>query len=544
MSKIKVAHFCTFSPHACGLYHTAKDLILAERVLGIDAHMVNILVKKDEPRKNSIEYGRIGTDGWLTTVDQSWAREADILVLHSAIPDDFLSMSKPVIVVCHGRPESSFMLEHHEVLGTWSSYYTRARNPRYTAFVTFWPEFMSILKKYLPENRLFYVPAPVDLADYSMHGEVFSHGKFNGKPNIVVADMWRWDVTPFNVIMAADLFREKYAPEAKLHIIGLPSTKKKDITVLLYGLRESGILGNVTGNIRKVKEVIRSANMVITPHVIATRVIRESLALGTPVVAGVGCNYTPYQANPRDLEGFAHMMNQCWLNYQQDIHIREKCRSLAEQSFHPYASGKAMLKVFNSVLHPKKRKIFIDLGGHIGESIYRFYKEVPNAAEYEIYTFEPDPKNMEMLKKNTRRYKNITYIQKAAWGKTTRTEFYLGGINHQEGGTLVKGKKTGKVDYERPILVDTINFCDWLDRNFTANDYIVIKINIEGGEYGLFEVFEKTKILRKVNQVYVQLHSHKLSNPKYKVIEEYFLHHPNTKVYAKYKGFYPFEGLE
>lgn len=543
MNQLRVAHFCTFSPHLCGLYHTTKDLIWAERQLGVDARMVNILVKKKEDKSNSIEYGKISTDGWLTTVDKSWAERADILVLHTAIPDELLSIGKPVIVMCHGRPESSFLLEYYGVLGTWSSYYTRARNSKYSAFVTFWPEFLPILKNYLPEKRLFCVPAPVNLTEYSPFGDVFNFGDRSGTPNIVVADMWRRDVTPFNVIMAADLFRKKYCSTAKLHIIGVPGAKKQHMSVLFYGLQQSGVLGNVAGNMKKVKEIIRAANMVITPHVIATRVIRESLALGTPVVAGTGCRYTPYQANPRDIEGFAYIMNQCWEDYKSDKDFRSRFRAISEKEFDPLKSGKAMQKVFESVLNPISRKVFIDLGGHLGESIDRFYKEVPTASEYEIFTFEPDSENVKVLKDRTKKYSNITYIEKAASNKVGRAKFYRGGVNHGEGGTLKEGKKTGRVDYNHPTTIDTINFSGWLASNFSHNDYIVVKMNIEGGEYDIFESLLKDGTTKMIDQLYVQTHSHKFNNIKFKMSEEYFLRHSGIQVFAKSKGFYPFKGL-
>ena len=37
---MKVAHYSIFAPNRCGLYHTAKELVLAERLVGIDAGLI------------------------------------------------------------------------------------------------------------------------------------------------------------------------------------------------------------------------------------------------------------------------------------------------------------------------------------------------------------------------------------------------------------------------------------------------------------------------------------------------------------------------
>jgi len=308
---MKIAHFCTFAPHRCGLYHTVKDLIKGERAIGIDAQMINARMEKIDG-KNEISCGPCEEDGWLKTIEPSWAEQADVLVLHSAMPDEYLKMGKPVIVACHGRPESSFLMEHRKIMGTWSSYYTRARNSAYMAFVTFWEETIPVLETLLPREKLFYVPPPVDLDEFSPAGDILDLGSVGGEPNIVIADIWREDITPFNVIMAAALFQRLYCESAKIHIVGLPSTKDQHIRVLLHGLKEAGCLGKIAGQIRQIADVYRAGDIFVTPHVIATRTVREALACGLPVVGGGGNKYTEFGVDSHNIEEFALEIDSCW----------------------------------------------------------------------------------------------------------------------------------------------------------------------------------------------------------------------------------------
>ena len=39
---MKIAHIVHVTPGACGMYETARDLVIAERAVGIDARLVDI----------------------------------------------------------------------------------------------------------------------------------------------------------------------------------------------------------------------------------------------------------------------------------------------------------------------------------------------------------------------------------------------------------------------------------------------------------------------------------------------------------------------
>ena len=67
------------------------------------------------------------------------------------------------------------------------------------------------------------------------------------------------------------------------------------------------------------------------------------------------------------------------------------------------------------------RKVFLDCGAHKATSIKKFREEYPNANDYEIISFECNPKFKEILEA----VDNITFHNKAVWINDDKVKFYL-----------------------------------------------------------------------------------------------------------------------
>ena len=106
------------------------------------------------------------------------------------------------------------------------------------------------------------------------------------------------------------------------------------------------------GVMRNIAEVYRSVDMVITPNIIATRIVRESLASGVPIVAPHSCRYTKFHAEPRDVKKFAEAINLCWIDFLiNKDKIRTEMRRIAETEFGPERVGQAIKQVCERVLN-------------------------------------------------------------------------------------------------------------------------------------------------------------------------------------------------
>lgn len=349
---MRVAHCVTVSPNRCGLYGTTKELVKAERLVGIDAGVIDVVVSKGEPLINGkLEgYPRLRDEDLIPKTIQ-WARKADIFVKHTYIPMELQTLGKPLMLALHGRPESSYQLEMSGQVNVLSHVQKRAAEDRYKGFLCFWPQFLAFWSFIVPKEKLFYVPAPIDLDYYRPKGEVFDFKEFGGSPNILISDIWREDVTPFNLLDAATVFQQNHCKAAKVHILTIQGRRLKVISGILAGMKRLGALGIIRPMLKNISDFYRAADIVITPHIISTRSVREPLACGTPVVAGYGNMYTPYTANPMHSYAFAEAINECWEDLKQDPKtVKETARKTAEMAFNLENTGKAAKEIFETII--------------------------------------------------------------------------------------------------------------------------------------------------------------------------------------------------
>jgi len=374
---LKICHVAPVTPGGCGLYETTRELVLAERSIGIDACLIDPRLSERELRdmamssKPSIDvkcpkcshdfklYQNVSVNDNATR-PPAWsddrgvclapiahAGKCDIIVSHSGLDTRFDAFDVPRIHVAHGRPNSSYRIERDGEHPIYTVYKKMVDDPRWKFLVTLWPGYEHYWSLVFP--RVKVVNPFVDLARWNVGPRDYAFGGKRGEVNIVIADMWRKDADPFYPIHAFAKFAEVQT-NAKLHVYGMDGNGRARDT-LLGVLAERGVLGETVHMMPDLAPVYRAADMVITPHRIATRVVRESLACGTPVVAGSGNPYTQYRADPEDLLGFAEAMRECLSHRRNRPNaVVAECRQTAEYEFSPAKAAGAFNDIFQEVL--------------------------------------------------------------------------------------------------------------------------------------------------------------------------------------------------
>ena len=355
---MKVVHFAHFAPHMAGIYETAKDLVLAERKVGIDAQMVDYGNGLGDNMQPVQRFSRVGmVDGDITTIAPDQALKADIVVRHSALPKEVIESHIPVVMPLHGAPEYSFLLEHTGRSRTMKEIMVSVQNPDYKGLVTFWEQ-NQFTWEILLGRKVSYCPATVDLNFFNPKGKKFDFGKKVGKINIVITNIWRKEYhTPFNVLFAAAKFIKEKCPEGRIFIFGTPGDNDKypkndgPVNRMLLKLQAENVVADCYSTVKNLDEVYRAADILVTPSTIAQRTVREALACGCPIVAAAGNSYTPYHADPRDVSGFADVIDKCYLCIQNsDGAERRGARMIAEEEFNFDQAGKAMKNIFSNIL--------------------------------------------------------------------------------------------------------------------------------------------------------------------------------------------------
>ena len=247
---MKLAHLVSVLQRGrSGLWESAKEIVEAERRMGIDAWMV-------DTRNPDADHGELYAKG-------AFLREVPIVITHSGTSEALNASGKPIIVVQHGEPRASFLAEMNGVLPIYSHIRNIGRCNRVKAVVTLWPEHKSTLEGLVPLEKVRVIPAPVDLKAWTLEGPRYTFGKHRGTINVVCADPWRSEKDPFWVIHAMLLFARKYAG-ARLHIYGARPALIPRWSGPLDALRDAGALGEVRGRVQQMDYLYRGADMVVT----------------------------------------------------------------------------------------------------------------------------------------------------------------------------------------------------------------------------------------------------------------------------------------
>jgi len=150
------------------------------------------------------------------------------------------------------------------------------------------------------------------------------------------------------------------------------------------------------------------------------------------------------------------------------------------------------------------RKIFIDGGARTAESLDIIKNDMPQYLDFEFILYEPQPKHAEFLSEMSKE-KKFEFINKAIWDKTGVYDFYIAiDIYGDQGSTLCNDKKE-RLDLENPVKVETVDIVDILE-NFSNDDYIVLKLDVEGGEYDIIQRLIDTENLHKVKEYIIEWH--------------------------------------
>lgn len=157
-------------------------------------------------------------------------------------------------------------------------------------------------------------------------------------------------------------------------------------------------------------------------------------------------------------------------------------------------------------------RFIIDCGANIGLSAVFFANKYPDA---KLVAIEPDKANFKFLLLNTKKYPNITCLQKAVWPQKRNLTMVDAGRGNWGMQTINATQDSG--DKIEAITIDEIM------HQFEINMIDLIKIDIEGAEKELF-TYNYKNWLSKTNVIAIELHDFldpTISSVFYKAIEPY-----------------------
>lgn len=343
---MKIVHFAPFAPNACGLYEAARDMIVADRLAGHESNLIDIGVGESTPG----EPGKVDSRGRdsIETVAPDAALDADVLIAHTGVPDQWFSFCEaPMMWMLHGRPHACFGPEQFGKYNSYSLLSFLAKRPRVKAMVTFWPYHTQFWKVVIPDEKLFTLDAPlIDERRFSSKGHTHDFAELGGKHNVVLADSMREDVDLYEITHGAIEYAKNHRG-TKFHFYGMEQSAGC-WQMIFDHLKMFGALGEVWARRPNMEEIYRAADVVLSPHRIATRVIGEAISCGTPVIGAEGLYAATWSCRPHDPQSVARAIEVAVDNYDSK-EIRNRVKETAE-TFSIANYNKSMEQVFNKIL--------------------------------------------------------------------------------------------------------------------------------------------------------------------------------------------------
>lgn len=144
------------------------------------------------------------------------------------------------------------------------------------------------------------------------------------------------------------------------------------------------------------------------------------------------------------------------------------------------------------------KKIFIDCGANNGCSVKMFVENFEDSREYEIYSFECSDVFYKELIHNVSalNLKSFHPTKKAVWISNCKKRF--------TGWEL-----SDKQNIDDGGGVDTVDISQFIIDNFSKEDFIIMKMDIEGAEYKVIEKMHRDGSLSYINKFYGELHGPK-----------------------------------
>lgn len=163
----------------------------------------------------------------------------------------------------------------------------------------------------------------------------------------------------------------------------------------------------------------------------------------------------------------------------------------------------------------KQKGLFIDCGSNLGQG-FTYFSRFYQPARYDYVLVEPNPNCLPTLQKVIARRAAGTrseLIAMAASDKDGTVTFY--GLAEGEGGKTSEGgsidpahnSKYYKPSKEGSITVPTFALADLILEKAKSYSHIVLKLDVEGAEYGIIPHLIQTGALGKLGHLYVEFHA-------------------------------------
>ncbi len=142
------------------------------------------------------------------------------------------------------------------------------------------------------------------------------------------------------------------------------------------------------------------------------------------------------------------------------------------------------------------RKVFIDCGSNLGQGLHKLCKDLNINNDWEIYCFEANPKTFKVLETNiknnnwlTNYCSNVKLYNQAVWVKDENKKLifeycpfekdWIGGASNIMENNYKRPPGVQEWQIKNGDDVSCIKFSSFIKNNFSKDDFIICKMDIE-----------------------------------------------------------------
>ncbi len=176
------------------------------------------------------------------------------------------------------------------------------------------------------------------------------------------------------------------------------------------------------------------------------------------------------------------------------------------------------------------KKVFLDCGTNLCQGLNQISNENKIDKDWIVYSFDVNPDVFDYIDKS--KYPNVNFINEGVWFEYCEkfiNQEVLGIITKEDysnliGDKFINAKVGGSTnimgdDYKwgswienknkliNSIKVKCFDFSSFIKENFNKEDYIIVKLDIEGAEYEVLDKLFIDGTIDYINHIYVEWHN-------------------------------------
>tara|TARA_R110002051_G_scaffold68129_2_gene122806 strand:- start:8182 stop:8799 length:618 start_codon:yes stop_codon:yes gene_type:complete len=152
-------------------------------------------------------------------------------------------------------------------------------------------------------------------------------------------------------------------------------------------------------------------------------------------------------------------------------------------------------------------KYFIDCGAHCGESILTAKQRFGN--DINVISFEPVPGLAKQLQEIHKDDPTVHIQNSAVWINDEIKKFHLS-EEYTDGSSLLNSLNNLRNNHY--LDIPCFDFSSWIAKTFSEEDYIILKLDIEGAEYEVLNKLIEDKNISLINELWGEWHDMKIKD--------------------------------